>query len=231
MSFAAKYQPKSISEFVFPTAHLERIIKAYTEGRTTTPLLLHGPYGTGKTTLGNLLPYAITNDLQKPDFKILDSSADRSEAKFRNKIDAFSLHYGRNKDGKRYVLIDEVDYLEPKAQQYLRGQINKLPGDLLYILTTNSLDRVDGAIRSRCCVEKVDPADENAWLARAQQILRTENCIVPDEKLLGLLSKAKGDNRKILDALEKVCITRGNQPQPNVAIQDKMKVYPFNASK
>ena len=59
-----KYAPKCLNDIIYPSIGVERRIKAYAEKEVQGHIILHGPNGTGKTTLANLLVKQIGN--QKP---------------------------------------------------------------------------------------------------------------------------------------------------------------------
>lgn len=81
MNCEIKYAPKCLNDIIYPSIGVERRIKAYAAKEVQGHIILHGPNGTGKTTLANLLVKQIGNQkpfiepkdidelLSKPDFK------------------------------------------------------------------------------------------------------------------------------------------------------------------
>ena len=55
----AKYSPKNLEDFVFPSHDVKRTVTAYASGEVTRPLILSGRNGTGKSLLARLIPKAI----------------------------------------------------------------------------------------------------------------------------------------------------------------------------
>ena len=208
MSFLDTYEPKNLNEFVFSDDKTFNTIQAYADGLTKQNLLLHGPYGTGKSTLGSLLPYAMTTDLQKPDLTTISGIDYKTHAKIGKQLNELVSVSGFNSDGRRYVVIDEVDRLYDEAQDFLAELLLRKKMSSFFILTTNRLTDVDGAIRSRCRNLRINPACENSWLPHAKRILSNEGYNFPDNDLLRLLKSVIGDNRVVLEALEDVCIAR-----------------------
>ena len=59
MQFEIKYAPKNLNEVIYPNVAVQRRIQGYATGQLEGHIILHGPNGTGKTTLANLLVRAI----------------------------------------------------------------------------------------------------------------------------------------------------------------------------
>jgi DNA polymerase III delta prime subunit len=93
----------------------EQVLTWIKEG-SVPHLLLHGPAGTGKTTLAKVL----VNQLEIDDYDFLQVNASRDNGVdfLKTKIEGFvsTLPFGSLK----IVLLDEADYLSPNAQGLLR---------------------------------------------------------------------------------------------------------------
>lgn len=59
MGFAIKYAPQSLADVIYPNQAVEKRIEAYKRGLLDKHIILHGPNGTGKSTIARLLPDAI----------------------------------------------------------------------------------------------------------------------------------------------------------------------------
>lgn len=79
MKTAIKYKPQTLSDVIYPNIAVERRIAGYATGQLEGHLLLWGPNGTGKTTVADLLPYAISGQnacIEDKDFDELLSKKD-----------------------------------------------------------------------------------------------------------------------------------------------------------
>ena len=204
IDFEKKYAPKTLDDVVFHDDQTRDTIFAYARGETARDLFLYGPVGTGKTTIAKLVPVAMVPDLQKPDLRLLNASDDRSLTSLRDKAKEFLKMSGFNSAGMRFVILDEVDGLDKKAADALRGMIDSKPNGSLYLLTTNYQHEVPEAIRSRCTCVRIDRTPAERWLPRARWIMEQEGCPRSDEKLLPVIEAAQGDNRRVLQNLQKV---------------------------
>jgi replication-associated recombination protein RarA len=59
MKSQIKYAPTNLNEVIYPNVAVQRRIHGYATGQLEGHKILHGPNGTGKTTLAGLLVQAI----------------------------------------------------------------------------------------------------------------------------------------------------------------------------
>jgi DNA polymerase III delta prime subunit len=205
-----KYRPKSINEFIFWNAELEKIVRGYASGSITRPLILYGPYGTGKSLLAELIPKAIDGEnvkVNQVSFNDLNSPKEVIQHFERPKT--FDLLFCDNKH-RNYHVIDELGFKE-RASGALRIMLEKYEETDLVIMTTNRLDRVDDGIRSRCHCVVVMPLAPEQFLDRAVEILVNEGLPIERNKVLELLRRKHqeaADNREFYKLLDKMLLER-----------------------
>ena len=177
-------------------------------------ILLHGTYGTGKSTLGLLLPslletaYAgnypqaspigqmqVVEDAIPEIFRCgggLSSTAIVKQITMCNSRNPFH-HYGQTD----YFLFDEVDKLTLSAQQSLKSVMDLKRCQ--FIFTTNYLDRIDDGIINRSfLIEMNQSADANAYVLIGQSILQKMSLVstaLPVAAITAIAHKAKGSLR------------------------------------
>lgn len=177
-------------------------------------ILLHGTYGTGKSTLGFLLPslletaYAGNYPQTSPIGQMqateegvpevfrcgggLSSTAIVKNITVCNSRNPFH-HYGQTD----YFLFDEVDKLTLSAQQSLKSVMDLKRCQ--FIFTTNYLDRIDDGIINRSfLVEMNQSANANAYVLMGQSILQKMSLAataLPVAAITAMAHKAKGSLR------------------------------------
>jgi replication-associated recombination protein RarA len=207
MNTEIKYMPKSIDEFVFANDKLKLKVERYARGDALRPLILHGTHGTGKSLLSKLIPKAIEGDgvqLTKIHAEDLNSTKEiRSQFVRSSHFDSLFQPEGQSRN---YNIIDEANEVF-KGKSALRESIDAMNGRDLTIFTTNEVGKMDVGLLSRCEVVEVPPVPAERFLPRAQEILRDEGVVLPDEVVLSVLEsvyEAHKDNREYYKALDEL---------------------------
>ena len=216
-AFEYIYAPKRLSDVVLPDDYAKETLQTYVQGFTLKPLLLYGPYGTGKTTIAELLPYAIVPDLQSFDVLLIKADGRKNIARQLAKIEAFASRVPFNERSIRFVIIDELDNLAPEIQSALKSHMSSYQNMVLFIFTTNFINKIDGGLCSRAEQVFIGPADTDRWLPRMTYILCKENVRVPAQEEFCRLARAcNGDVRELLTTLQRYVLRyrASNAPKP-----------------
>lgn len=179
-------------------------------------ILLHGTWGTGKSTLAKLLPglletaYSATWNMMQgvgqmpapvPDHcqtAVFRCGGGLSSTAITQTVEKFNSRqnfwHHSNHD---YFVFDEVDRLTTGAQQSLRSTMD-LPR-CLFFFTTNYLSKIDPGIVNRChLVEMNQVTAASAYIPLGQAILQNMGVaagVVSDTTLQGFAAKARGSLR------------------------------------
>ena len=129
--FVEKYRPTKINDCIL-TKQLKETFSKFVEQKHIPNLLLTGGAGVGKTTVAK----AMVNEIGATWYMINgseESGIDVLRTKIKNFASTSSLEGGR-----KYVIIDEADYLNPQSTQpALRGFIEEFHKNCGFILTCN----------------------------------------------------------------------------------------------
>lgn len=207
--YVEKYAPKSIDDCILPES-LTSIFTGYRDANKVPNMTLAGPPGVGKTSTVK----ALANELNR-DFMIINGSEDRSIDTVRNKIRNYASTVSLLNEGKKILLIDEADNLTYDAQLALRGSIQDLQNNCVFVLTCNYPNKIDPSIsESRCPVVHFSiPSKEKPSLAlryykRLVEIVEKENVKCDNNKILmRLVEKYFPDFRRTLFELQKHAVT------------------------
>ena len=142
MDLLIKYQPRSLSDIVFPKDLREKI-SALSNSDLPFPYLLTGQTGTGKT---------ITAKVLREETYFLNCLTGCSDSDLRQlelSISSVSLSGTR-----RMVILDDVDHMTSKNQLHLKSILDKFTVNNDFIMTAAEPFRIRKEIRSR--VQAID---------------------------------------------------------------------------
>ena len=198
-----RYRPQTVSDCILPD-YLKEPFQKYVDNKNIPNLLLSGGPGMGKTTVAKAmckeigLDYLLVNGSQETGIDLLRSKLD-------NYCSSVSLLGGR-----KVVIIDEGDYLNPTSTQpAMRGFIERFADNCSFIITCNYLNRIIEPIHSRCSViefkinKQQQPKIATSLLKRVSNILN-ENEVQFDEKVIAeVILKYFPDFRRIINELQR----------------------------
>ena len=145
-----KYRPTKINNIVLNN-HNKIIFSNMIKTNRFPNLLFYGPPGTGKTTtIINLIhEYQIRYNEHNLDLYLhLNASDERGIDVIRGQIQQFVLSNSLFKEGIKFVILDEVDYMTKAAQQALKMLIQDIRGNVRFCLLCNYISRIDESLQS-----------------------------------------------------------------------------------
>ena len=214
--------PNCIDEFLFSNAADQQKLQLILQRRLPFPfagksgILLHGTWGTGKSTLAQLLPglletaYSGTWNLSQGVGQMPSPEPDHCQTKvFRcggglsiTEIIQTIMNYNKrmplwHNSQHDYFVFDELDKLTQGAQQSLRATMDLKR--CMYLMTTNYLNKIDKGIVNRChLVEMNQITTASAYLPIGHSILSKMGLgagAVTNSALLAMAAQARGSLR------------------------------------
>ena len=207
MPLIDRYAPQSLADIVYPTddaqARIENYITTGANGAHPGSLLLHGPFGTAKTSLIKLVADHLVPVERDVNIGFCCGTGFTTSGQVSKEIGNFGavMPY---RCRYRVMIVDEVDSMSKAAQRELRAQIDRLGTHCLVMFTANELQEVDAGIQSRSTSVLIGRAHSTRWLPRARMIMANEKIEISDENLLATLNAAAGDIRQIFRNLQAV---------------------------
>ena len=169
MNSFEKYQPTNLSQIEFAQSAVKQDLMDYATGLATNNILLHGEFGTGKTTIAHVIARQRLDGNQA---MLLNakSGTKLSLEKCWNQISIDRIN-GKNP----LFIFDEVDRFSKAEQDEIvcfTDEIKQFDGMLIF--TTNYIDKVDKALVSRCATFHIKCLTPKQVLPIAKQILFAE---------------------------------------------------------
>lgn len=205
--WAEKYRPRSIVDVALPATVKETFANFIQSGYLPN-LLLTGSAGIGKTTIAK----AAMKDLDA-EFMVINGSLNANIDVLRNTITDFASTVTMKGNGRKYVILDEADYLSKQwVQPALRNFIEEFSQNCGFILTCNYPNRIIKELRSRLSTIDFNfaniPAEETSALrkqqvARLLHILKEENVEFDPKVVIEVYKKFYPDLRKCISELQR----------------------------
>lgn len=199
------FKPKSLDECVISDVRSKDILSQILNGQLPFPafgkcgILLHGDYGTGKTTTACLLPELIevSRGGSNAHYDFYPCAQGMNGAQLIQKIEARTSLISFNHSGLHYSILDEVDNLTDAAQASLKAIMDCRHG--IFIMTTNDITKIDKGIVNRSYVIHMLVAQPQNWLPLVKRVITsTGTYCPPDSTLLPLIASCNGSARNIL---------------------------------
>ena len=184
MNFVEKYKPMSLKEVVYPSEAVERRIMGYASGKFHGHILLHGPNGTGKTTVANLLVKEIGGLHAMIETRTSDDLLNRQDLRqvLLNSASLAKLTTSK----KHFLVFNEFDQTK-KNMAIFWTALDECGDGIMLIITTNEPMNIHKSIRSRCNMIEMSGISSTQALQRVQYALKSEGLILPDAQVLDYL--------------------------------------------
>ena len=202
-----QYRPKTIDDCILPTS-LKTLFSSIIKKGEIPNILLSGTPGIGKTTVAKALCEEMNCDMI-----MINGSEEGGIDTLRNKITNFASTTSLS-GGKKVVIIDEADYLNPQSTQpAMRGFIEEYHANCRFILTCNFKNRIIPPIHSRFSnIEfSIDSKDKprlaSKLFERAVFILKEQNVDYEEKVLAEVIKKHFPDFRKVINELQRYSVS------------------------
>lgn len=219
INWAEKYRPKYFSDIRGQYEAVQKVkdfIKNFTpKGKKgKKAIILHGPPGTGKTSLAHV----VARELNAEIFE-LNASDLRNRSKLREVLRPVTRQRSLTKKGK-IILIDEVGGVSGSKDRGGVQELMKLLENTSYpmIITANDIwDKKFSSLRRKAQLVKVKELDYKNIRNILIDILRKENKFINPDVLKSIAIKAKGDLRAAINDVQ----TAANLEDPSQIMFDE----------
>jgi replication-associated recombination protein RarA len=210
MKTATKYAPQNLNEVIYPNASVEHRIHAYATGQLEGHVMLHGPNGTGKSTVAKLLVNAVGGQ------HVMLESKDLSELLAMPKLKDYMFSSCQlaklTTSKKHFMILEEFDEVKRGVDKFWTA-LDACGDDVMAIITTNHPMNINQSVRSRFDLINFAGLSAAAALPRIQHVLGLEGLVMPNSQALCYLQQVEHmmDLRKYFKKADELLYLHANQ--------------------
>jgi replication-associated recombination protein RarA len=215
MKCEIKYAPNQLGEVIYPNVGVERRVKGYASKQLEGHIILHGPNGTGKTSLANLLVKEIGN--QHPEVERKEAEEFLAQPDLKKYLKQASAYAAMTTSEKFFLILNEFDYSKKNLNKFWTA-LDACGSGVMAIITTNQPMDVHASIRSRCDVIEMPGVCAESALQRIQYCLSMEGVNLPDAQVLHYLKLQEQflDLRRYFRVVDQIIyLMKNNLPMPS----------------
>lgn len=194
-----RYRPRTLDDLVGSPA-VKETLQLWIANKDIPHLLLFGPPGTGKTSIGKILIKHIPCDSL-----IINASDENGVDSIRNKVQDFCMTMGLQP--LKVMFLDEADRLTPDAQGILRNLMETYSASTRFILTCNYAEKIIPAIKSRSQSFEIKPPSKPECMKHLVKILTNEKIKFDPKDVAFIVASYYPDLRKIINFASQSSVT------------------------
>jgi replication factor C subunit 3/5 len=199
-----KYRPKYLNEIVLDEWN-EKILKNIIKNQHFPNLLLYGPPGTGKTTSVIRLIEEYQNEYSKINREHvihLNASDERGIDVIRNQIMNFVSSKNLFKEGLKFVILDEVDYMTKSAQQALKLILQEDFANVRFCLICNYISKIETSLQNHFVKLRFNELPTKKIRHFLKTISKQEELNMANDKIKTIQIMFKSDMRSMINFLQ-----------------------------
>ena len=204
LPWVEKYRPDNLENIVLSKYNKVTLVNML-EKDYISNMLMYGPPGTGKTTtvINLIKKYQKKHDeLNKGLLIHLNASDERGIDIIRNQIYVFVNSTGLFKQGTKFVVLDEVDYMTKSAQQALKQLIQEHNENVRYFLICNYISKVELSLQEEFVLMRFSQLPKHEIVTYLSMIIDSEHIKISNKVIYYIINKFDFDIRSMINYLQ-----------------------------
>lgn len=203
MSFLKKYKPYLYKDFIIEKEYINLL--NILQKMDNLNILFIGEQGVGKTSLimATIYEYYKTRNISKYDVLFINSLKEQGINYYRNNLKTFCQTKCSNPLKKKFIILDDIDYINEQSQQVFRNCMDKYSHNVHFLISCTNIQKVIDNIQSRSIIIKLNKINKETLNLFSTKIEKAEKIIIPTNTKKFLLNICENSFQKLLIFLEK----------------------------
>ena len=206
-----KYKPTKLDDYLIKDDFVD-ILKSFINYDNLN-IIIVGGMTTGKTSLIDLIIKNYYNKLQnyKDNVLYINSLYDQGISQLRQDIRTFCQTYSMIPNKKKFIVLDDIDYIPIQNQQILRNFIDKYSNNVFFIMSCSNVNKVIESIQSKQYMIKINNFNHYSLSHISNSIIKKEKLNITPEAIDFIIKISNNSIRVILNYLDKIKILNHKQ--------------------
>jgi len=196
-NFTKTYKPKILEDYICEEDLKDKIQK-YIDNDMRKPIILHGPAGTGKTTLAEVVGAELNGNVHS-----LNASIDNGIDVVRSMIVPWTKQSSFG-GGVNVIILDEAERFSQQAQDALKRTIDDSSGFCIFIFCTNNINKIIKPLQSRAeqTTYKLGYTSNDILMGIVTSIVNNSDIELDVKDAYDIVRAAAGEPRAVVNALQ-----------------------------
>lgn len=203
--FINKYQPLYFSDFG-ENNEIINILKTLIKIDELNILFI-GDMASGKTSILNTLIREYYHDLSPKDYEenvlYINSLKEQGINYYRTDVKTFCQTCSNVKGKKKFVVLDDIDFINEQSQQVFRNCIDKFSHNVHFISSCSNSQKVIESLQSRLTIIKIKPLQKENLISIINKIQTNENIIIDEDAKNFIINISNNTVKIIINYMEK----------------------------
>ena len=203
--FIHKYQPIYFEDFGKNNEVID-ILKSFILMDNLNILLL-GNIASGKTSLLNAIIKEYYKDYTPKEYEenvlFINSLKEQGINYYRSDVKTFCQTCSTIPNKKKFVVLDDIDYINEQSQQVFRNCIDKFSHNVHFISSCSNIQKVIENLQSRLSIIKINPLQKENLIQIIKQIKSCEQIVMDPEAEEFIVNVCNNTVKILINYMEK----------------------------
>lgn len=170
-------------------------------------ILLIGDMTSGKTSILNALIREYYSGFSTKDYEenvlYINSLKEQGINYYRTDVKTFCQTCSNIKGKKKFVVLDDIDFINEQSQQVFRNCIDKFSHNVNFISSCSNNQKVIESLQSRLTIIKIKPLQKDKLIEIIDNIKQKENIIIDNDAQEFIVNISNNTVKILINYMEK----------------------------